>query len=120
MVKVCLSQSDNTITTFVSLTKKKSAADYSQTRELTPVKQLLNTHLPACFPSGKTAYVEGKKAHMANLAIREECGNIGWVATVTELCEKLSLLLGNFEFLPSSPTAERPIVSTKEMTHMRL
>lgn len=100
MVKASLSQSDNMITTIVSLTRKKkkkeSAADFSQTRELTPVKQLLNTHLPACFPSGKTAYVERKKAHMANLAIREECGNMGWVAAVTELCEKLSLLLGNF------------------------
>lgn len=117
MVRASLSQSDNMITTIVSLTRKKkieSAADFSQTRELTPVKQLLNTHSPACFPSGKTAYVEGKKAHMANLAIREECGNIGWVAIVTELCEKLSLLLGNFELLPSSPTAERSIVSPPE------
>ncbi len=79
-----------------------ATADYSQTRELTLVKQLLNTHLPACFPSGKTACVKGKIAHMANLAEREECSNVGWVVAVTELCEKLSLLPGNFEFLLST------------------
>lgn len=34
---------------------------------------------------------------MANPAVREECSNVGWVATVTELCEKPSLLSGNYE-----------------------
>lgn len=27
---------------------------------------------------------------MANHAVREECGNIGWVASVTELFKKLT------------------------------
>lgn len=44
---------------------------------------------------------------MANPVAREECGNAGWVAAVTERSEKCSLLPGKHETLPSSSACRK-------------
>lgn len=68
-----------------------TTADNSRTQESWP--QSSSFSIPTCLHVShqeKNAYVEGKKAHMANPAVREVFSNIGWVATVTEQCEKLT------------------------------
>lgn len=75
----------------------------SNTRKSTPVKQLFDTHLPACFASGKNCLYRGKTAHMANSAVREKGSNVAWMAKVTYSTRvRNSLLPVNYEPSPSS------------------
>lgn len=109
------SQSDKMTTAFVPLTKtrqqQQSAAVLQRTipkrKRADPSQAAFQYPLACMLPIRKNCLCRGEKAHMANPVAREECGNTGWVAAVTELSEKCSLLPGKHEPLLSSSACRK-------------